>query len=58
MLRLVAPVTLHASVLDAPLAIEAGVAVKLAITGTLAAAATVTVALAVTDPAELVAVRV
>ena len=54
-LRLVAPVTVHASVLEAPLEMVAGLVVKLEMTGF---CSTVTVACAVTEPARLVAVSV
>ena len=56
-LRLVGPVTFHDSVLELPVAIEAGFAVKLLMTGT-GVDVTVTVVAAVTEPLLLLAVSV
>jgi hypothetical protein len=56
MLRLEAPVTFQVKVLDPPLAIKPGVAVKLLMLGN--PAVSVTIVLALTDPALFVAVRV
>jgi hypothetical protein len=55
MVTLVAPVVAQLNVVLEPEAMDVKLAVKLVITGT---APTVTVAVAVTDPAELVAVSV
>lgn len=57
-LRPVAPLTFHASVLDAPLEIDAGLALKLLIVGAALAAFTVTVVCAVAEPPVFVAVSV
>jgi len=58
MAMLVAPVVAQLSVLLAPEAMLAGLAVNELIEGGVGAAVTVTLAVAVTEPAEFVAVRV